>query len=299
MNNMAQDKQNLIVLTTDFSGVTRIARGKVRDMYQADENLLIVTTDRISAYDVVMGEGIPGKGNVLTEISVFWFNRMEDIVPNHLISTKVDDLPKAFHNFRDQLEGRSMLVKKANTIPIECVVRGYITGSGWKEYKATGKVCGIPLPPDLRESDRLPEPIFTPATKAQEGHDENITFDQAAALIGAELADKLRTLSIEIYKRAVIEAESRGIIIADTKMEFGLYNNDVLLIDELLTPDSSRFWPKDEYEPGKSQKSFDKQFLRDYLESLDWDKQPPPPPLPAEIVQKTAEKYQDALRLFS
>jgi len=296
---MAQDKQNLIVLTTDFSGVTRIARGKVRDMYQADENLLIVTTDRISAYDVVMGEGIPGKGNVLTEISVFWFNRMEDIVPNHLISTKVDDLPKAFHNFRDQLEGRSMLVKKANTIPIECVVRGYITGSGWKEYKATGKVCGIPLPPDLRESDRLPEPIFTPATKAQEGHDENITFDQAAALIGAELADKLRTLSIEIYKRAVIEAESRGIIIADTKMEFGLYNNDVLLIDELLTPDSSRFWPKDEYEPGKSQKSFDKQFLRDYLESLDWDKQPPPPPLPAEIVQKTAEKYQDALRLFS
>lgn len=299
MNNMAQDKQNLIVLTTDFSGVTRIARGKVRDMYQADENLLIVTTDRISAYDVVMGEGIPGKGNVLTEISVFWFNRMGDIVPNHLISTKVDDLPEAFHNFRDQLEGRSMLVKKANTIPIECVVRGYITGSGWKEYKATGEVCGIPLPPDLRESDRLPEPIFTPATKAQEGHDENITFDQAAALIGTELADKLRTLSIEIYKRAVTEAESRGIIIADTKMEFGLYNNDVILIDELLTPDSSRFWPKDEYEPGKSQKSFDKQFLRDYLESLDWDKQPPPPPLPAEIVQKTAEKYQDALRLFS
>jgi phosphoribosylaminoimidazole-succinocarboxamide synthase len=299
MNNISQDIQNSVVLTTEFTGVERIARGKVRDMYQANEHLLIVTTDRISAYDVVMGEGIPGKGKVLTQISVFWFNRMGDIVPNHLISTEVDDLPVAFHTYRNQLEGRSMLVRKAETIPIECVVRGYITGSGWKEYKTTGKVCGIPLPPNLRESDRLPEPIFTPATKAQEGHDENITFDQAASLIGSELAEKLRTLSIEIYNCAVTEAENRGIIIADTKMEFGLYNNDVILIDELLTPDSSRFWPKDEYEPGKSQKSFDKQFLRDYLESLDWNKQPPPPPLPAEIVRKTAEKYQDALRLFS
>ena len=287
------------VLKTDFPGAERVARGKVRDMYRANEHLLIVTTDRISAYDVVMNEGIPGKGVVLTQISVFWFNRMGDIVPNHLISTKIDDLPEVFYPYRDQLEGRSMLVKKAKTIPIECVVRGYITGSGWKEYKSSGTVCGIRLPQNLRESEQLPEPIFTPATKAEEGHDENISFDQTVEIIGGELAEKLRTLSIDIYKRAVTEAEKRGIIIADTKMEFGMYKDEVLLIDELLTPDSSRFWPKDEYQPGQSQKSFDKQFLRDYLESLDWNKQPPPPPLPDEIIQKTAEKYQDALRLFS
>lgn len=287
------------VLSTDFTGAKKIARGKVRDMYQAEENLLIVTTDRISAYDVVMNEGIPGKGSVLTRISVFWFNRMGDIVPNHLISTNVDDLPEVFHQYRDQLEGRSMLVKKAETIPIECVVRGYITGSGWKEYKADGTVCGIALPKDLRESEQLPEPIFTPATKAQEGHDENISFDKAVEIIGGELAERLRSYSIEIYKRAVAEAETRGIIIADTKMEFGMFNDEVILIDELLTPDSSRFWPKEEYQPGKSQKSFDKQFLRDYLETLDWNKQPPPPPLPDEIIAKTAEKYQEALRLFS
>ncbi len=287
------------VLSTDFTGVERIARGKVRDMYQAGANLLIITTDRISAYDVVMNEGIPGKGRVLTQISVFWFNRMGDIVPNHLISTDVDDLPEVFRQYRDQLEGRSMLVKKVQTIPIECVVRGYISGSGWKEYKATGTVCGISLPANLRESEQLPEPIFTPATKAHEGHDENISFDEAAKIIGGEFAEELRTFSIDIYKRAVAEAEKRGIIIADTKMEFGIYNNEVILIDELLTPDSSRFWPKNEYQPGKSQKSFDKQFLRDYLETLDWNKQPPPPPLPDEIVNKTAEKYQEALRLFS
>ncbi len=296
---MDQMSKTPAVQTTNFSDVPLIACGKVRDMYGADDNLLIVTTDRISAYDVVMNEGIPGKGEVLTKISVFWFKQTGDIVPNHLLSTEVNDLPEAFHRYREQLEGRSMLVKKAETIPIECVVRGYITGSGWKEYKATGTVCGIKLPSNLRESDRLPGPIFTPATKAQEGHDENISFDKAAEIIGGDLADKLRSLSIKIYKRAVAGAEKRGIIIADTKMEFGMYNDEVILIDELLTPDSSRFWPKDEYRPGTSQKSFDKQFLRDYLESLDWNKQPPPPPLPDEIVQKTAEKYQEALRLFS
>ncbi len=296
---MSSTTQSFTVLNTEFEGVERIARGKVRDMYRAGENLLIVTTDRISAYDVVMNEGIPGKGKVLTQISVFWFNRMGDIVPNHLISTKVDDLPEEFHQYREILEDRIMLAKKAKTIPIECVVRGYITGSGWKEYKASGTVCGIKLPSNLKESDRLPEPIFTPATKAEEGHDENISFDTAADMIGGELAEKLRSLSIALYERAAQEAEKRGIIIADTKMEFGIYNGEVILIDELLTPDSSRFWPKDEYQPGKSQKSFDKQFLRDYLESLDWDKNPPPPSLPDDIVQKTAEKYQDALQLFS
>jgi phosphoribosylaminoimidazole-succinocarboxamide synthase len=295
-----QKKKTLpTVLTTAFTGINPIARGKVRDMYSAGDNLLIVTTDRISAYDVVMNEGIPGKGNVLTQISVFWFNRTDDIIQNHLIGTDVDELPETFHAHRDELEGRSMLVKKAQTIPIECVVRGYITGSGWKEYTASGKVCGIPLPSNLRESDQLPEPIFTPATKAVEGHDENISFDETVKIIGGERAEKLRSLTIDIYKRAAEEAEKRGIIIADTKMEFGMYRDDLILIDELLTPDSSRFWPKDEYEPGKSQKSFDKQFLRDYLESLNWNKKPPPPPLPDEIIQRTAEKYQEALRLFS
>jgi len=291
--------QSSTVLTTNFSGVQLIARGKVRDMYEADSNLLIVTTDRISAYDVVMNEGIPGKGKVLTQISVFWFNRMSDIVPHHLISTLVDDLPEPFREYRDELEDRLMLVKSSEPFPIECVVRGYITGSGWKEYKQNGTVCGIKLPQNLKESEQLPEPIFTPATKAQEGHDENISFDKAAEIIGGERAEQLRSISIEIYKRAVTEAEKRGIIIADTKMEFGLYNNEIILIDELLTPDSSRFWPKDEYKPGKPQKSFDKQFLRDYLETLDWNKQPPPPSLPDDIIQKTAEKYQEALRLFS
>jgi phosphoribosylaminoimidazole-succinocarboxamide synthase len=295
-----QKKTNIpTVRTTAFAGINPIARGKVRDMYNAGDNLLIVTTDRISAYDVVMNEGIPGKGNVLTQISVFWFNRTDDIIPNHLIGTDVDELPETFHAYRDELEGRSMLVKKAQTIPIECVVRGYISGSGWKEYTASGKVCGIPLPSNLRESDQLPEPIFTPATKAVEGHDENISFDETVKIIGGELAEKLRSLTIAIYKRAAQEAEKRGIIIADTKMEFGMYKDNLILIDELLTPDSSRFWPKDEYDPGKSQKSFDKQFLRDYLESLDWNKKPPPPPLPDEIIQRTAEKYQEALRLFS
>ncbi len=286
------------VLYTDFKNVERIARGKVRDMYTAGENLLIVTTDRISAFDVVMDSGIPGKGKVLTGISVFWFDKMKDIVPHHLMSTNPSDLPSAFHPYTADLDGRCMLVKKAKTIPIECVVRGYLAGSGWKEYKISKSVCGLPLPDGLRESDRLPEPIFTPATKAETGHDENISFEQTAAIIGVELAGKLRDISIAIYKRAADIAEQRGIIIADTKMEFGIYRDEVILIDELLTPDSSRFWPKNEYEPGRPQKSYDKQFLRDYLESLAWNKQPPPPPLPEEIVMKTAEKYLEAYKLF-
>jgi phosphoribosylaminoimidazole-succinocarboxamide synthase len=286
------------VIYTDFSNVERVARGKVRDIYKANDNLLIVTTDRISAYDVVMQEGIPGKGKVLTNISVFWFRQMTDIVANHLLSTDVDEFPEAFHQYRNQLADRSMLVKKASPIPIECVVRGYLAGSGWKEYQQSGTVCGIPLPGGLQNSDRLPEPIFTPATKATEGHDENISFERAGEIVGEELITRLRDLSIAIYKRAASVAEKQGIIIADTKMEFGVFNNDIILIDELLTPDSSRFWPMDDYQPGRSQKSFDKQFLRDYLESLDWNKQPPPPPLPEDIIRKTAEKYQEALRLF-
>jgi phosphoribosylaminoimidazole-succinocarboxamide synthase len=287
------------VLYTDFKGATRIARGKVRDMYTAGDNLLIVTTDRISAYDVVMDSGIPGKGKVLTGISVFWFAKMEDIIPHHIISIDPAEFPEVFQRYKPDLEGRSMMVRKAKTIPIECVVRGYLAGSGWKEYKSAGSVCGIKLPSGLRESDRLPEPIFTPATKAEEGHDENITFEQAAGIIGYDLAVGLRDISIRIYNRACDIAEERGIIIADTKMEFGTIDSDLIIIDELLTPDSSRFWPKDEYTPGRSQKSYDKQFLRDYLESLDWNKQPPPPPLPEEIIRKTAEKYLDAYTLFT
>jgi phosphoribosylaminoimidazole-succinocarboxamide synthase len=287
------------VLYTDFEGATRIARGKVRDMYTAGDNLLIVTTDRISAYDVVMDSGIPGKGKVLTGISVFWFAKMEDIIPHHIISTDPAEFPEEFQPYRTDLEGRSMMVKKATTIPIECVVRGYLAGSGWKEYKSTGSVCGIKLPSGLRESDRLPEPIFTPATKAEEGHDENITFEQAADIIGYDLAVRLRDISIGIYNRACGIAEERGILIADTKMEFGTIGSDLIIIDELLTPDSSRFWPKDKYTPGRSQKSYDKQFLRDYLESLNWNKQPPPPPLPEEIIRKTAEKYLEAYTLFT
>ena len=245
------------VIYTDFSNVERVARGKVRDIYKANDNLLIVTTDRISAYDVVMQEGIPGKGKVLTNISVFWFRQMTDIVPNHLLSTDVDEFPEAFHQYRDQLADRSMLVKKASPIPIECVVRGYLAGSGWKEYQQSGTVCGIPLPGGLQNSDRLPDPIFTPATKATEGHDENISFERAGEIVGEELITRLRDLSIAIYKRAASVAEKQGIIIADTKMEFGVFNNDIILIDELLTPDSSRFWPMDDYQPGRSQKSFD------------------------------------------
>jgi len=285
-----------IVLSTDFPDLRRAGRGKVRDIYDLDDALLIVTTDRISAFDVIMNEGIPGKGQVLTQISAYWFRLMEDIIPHHLISTNVDEFPDVCHKYADVLEGRSMLVKKATPLPVECIVRGYLAGSGWKEYRETGSVCGITLPQGLVESDRLGEPIFTPSTKAELGdHDENIPFEKMVELCGKETADKARLATLGIYGKAREIAAGKGIIIADTKFEFGMLDNELILIDECLTPDSSRFWPKDGYRPGSSQPSFDKQFLRDYLETLDWNKQAPPPPLPEEIVEKTAEKYREAL----
>lgn len=285
-----------VLLSTDFPDLPRAGRGKVRDIYDLGETLLIVTTDRISAFDVIMNEGIPGKGYVLTQISAWWFRMMEDIIPNHLISTNVRDFPAACRKYADLLEGRSMLVRKARPLPVECVVRGYLAGSGWKEYRESGSVCGIALPPGLLESARLAEPIFTPSTKAEiGGHDENITFDRMAELCGKETAGKVRQATLDIYLEAREIAGARGIIIADTKFEFGILHNRLILIDECLTPDSSRFWPRDGYQPGRSQPSFDKQFLRDYLETLDWNKQAPPPTLPEEIVMKTAEKYREAL----
>lgn len=285
-----------LVMQTDFPDLKLVNRGKVRDIYDLGEHLLIVTTDRISAFDVIMNEGIPHKGYVLTRISRFWFEQMSDIVPNHIVAVEVADFPAATHKYRDDLEGRSMLVKKARPLPVECIVRGYVSGSGWKEYKATGSICGIKLPTGLVESAQLPEPIFTPSTKADLGeHDENISFDRTVELCGRELAEQVRDATIAIYKRARQVADARGIIIADTKFEFGLYQGKLLWIDEALTPDSSRFWPKDLYHPGGPQPSFDKQFLRDYLETLDWGKKAPAPPLPAEIVRKTGEKYTEAL----
>jgi len=291
-------KENQIVMKTDFEGVKPPVRGKVRDIYDLGDKLLIIATDRISAFDVVLPEGIPGKGRVLNQISKYWFGRMRDIIPNHLISTEVDDYPEAFQKYGDILEGRSMLVRKTKPLPIECVVRGYITGSGWKEYRKTGSVCGIRLPEGLVESSKLKTPIFTPATKAEEGeHDENISFERASELIGGELAERVRDISIALYTKARDIAEVKGIIIADTKFEFGVdeKTGELLLIDEAITPDSSRFWPKDEYKAGGPQKSFDKQFVRDYLNSLDWDKSPPAPSLPSDVIEKSSEKYKEAL----
>lgn len=285
-----------LVLSTDFPDLKRAGRGKVRDIYDLGDELLIVTTDRISAFDVIMNEGIPGKGQVLTGISAFWFRHMEGIIPHHLISTDVADFPPECRKYAGILQGRSMLVKKSRPLPVECIVRGYLAGSGWKEYRQTGSVCGIPLPSGLRESERLAEPIFTPSTKAEIGdHDEDIPFERMVELCGKETADTARKATLEIYASAGEMAAARGIIIADTKFEFGIRDNELILIDECLTPDSSRFWPKDGYQPGCSQPSFDKQFLRDYLETLDWDKKAPPPPLPEEIIRKTSEKYLEAL----
>ncbi|ABQ27041.1 phosphoribosylaminoimidazolesuccinocarboxamide synthase [Geotalea uraniireducens] len=285
-----------LVLTTDFPDLKLAARGKVRDIYDLGETLLIVTTDRISAFDVIMNEGIPDKGYVLTQISAFWFRQMEDIIPNHIISTEVKDFPAECQKYADVLEGRSMLVKKAKPLPAECIVRGYISGSGWKDYQATGSVCGITLPAGLKESDRLPEPIFTPSTKAELGtHDENISFEKMVDMCGKDIAEKVRDITLKIYKKARDIADGKGIIIADTKFEYGIYEGELIIIDECMTPDSSRFWPKDSYQPGGPQPSFDKQFLRDYLETLDWDKTAPAPPLPEEIVRKTGEKYMEAL----
>jgi phosphoribosylaminoimidazole-succinocarboxamide synthase len=281
-------------------GAKLFSRGKVRDIYEAGaDQLLIIATDRLSAFDVVMGEGIPGKGWVLSQLSSFWFEMFGKSFPNHFLGSKLEDYPRELQPFADQLEGRSMLVRKAEPFPVECVVRGYLAGSGLKEYCATGRVCGIELPAGLSEGSKFDQPIFTPATKASTGHDENITWEETISRVGRETAQKLRDYSLELYSKASDYAAGRGIIIADTKFEWGRNGNDILLIDEVLTPDSSRFWPQQGYQPGQPQPSFDKQFVRDYLESLHWNKQPPPPPLPPEVVEKTSEKYRQAYRLLT
>ncbi len=288
-----------VLTTTDLPGIERVASGKVRDVYAVHDDklgdlLLIVATDRISAFDCILPQGIPGKGRVLTQMSLFWFDFLSGIVPNHLVTADADAYPDFLRPFRDRLEGRSMLVRRCRMEPLECVARGYISGSGWKDYKRAGAICGIPLPEGLRESDLLPAPLFTPATKAETGHDENISFEAAARVVGLQTAELLRDLTLRIYTAAAQHAESRGIILADTKFEFGWHEGSLLLADEALTPDSSRFWPRDAYSPGRPQKSFDKQFVRDYLEILDWNKQPPAPSLPEDVVEKTAAKYREA-----
>jgi len=280
------------LLQTNLPGYQLRARGKVRDIYEDHDRLLFVATDRISAFDYILATGIPDKGRVLTQMTLFWLDFLKDVVPNHLLSTDMSALPPEF-------EGRSMWVKKAQMFDVECVARGYLSGSGWKDYKATGALCGIPLPAGLVESDALPEPIFTPATKAQSGHDENIPFEAVISMIGPETAARLRDLTLTIYKKASDYARSRGIIIADTKFEFGIVDGQILLADEVLTPDSSRFWPADTYSPGGPQPSYDKQFVRDYLESIKWNKQPPAPPLPADVALRTSEKYKDAYRTLT
>ncbi len=285
---------NSVLLKTDIPYLKLYNSGKVREIYEIDDNLLIVATDRISAFDSVIPNGIPYKGKVLTHLSEFWFKHIGDLTENHLITTAIEGIDKLKEEDVGLLRGRSMLVKKVEVIPIECVVRGYLAGSGWKEYKESGTVCKLKLPANLKESEKLPEPIFTPSTKATSGHDENISFEEVVKIIGKELAEELKQKSIEIYKKASEYALTRGIIICDTKFEWGKYENKVILIDEVLTPDSSRFWPLEDYSPGKSQPSFDKQFVRDYLESCGWDKNPPPPSLPEEIVQTTSKKYLEA-----
>jgi len=288
-----------VLLKTEFPDLKLFRRGKVRDVYDLGEQLLIVSTDRISCFDVVLPNGIPQKGAVLTGLSCFWFDFVKKIIPHHFISADVDVYPPQIKNYKSQLLGRSMLVKKTKPLPVECVVRGYLSGSGWKEYQKQGSVCGIKLPPGLKESDKLPEIIFTPSTKADVGHDLNVKQEYVEGLLGQDIALDLKNLSVEIYRQAASYALSRGIIIADTKFEFGIEKGKLILIDEILTPDSSRFWPMEHYAPGKPQPSFDKQFVRDYLESLGWDKTPPAPALPAEIIVKTTEKYLEAFRLLT
>jgi phosphoribosylaminoimidazole-succinocarboxamide synthase len=283
-----------VVWETNLPGVKLRGRGKVRDIYDLGDRLLIVASDRLSAFDVVLPTPIPDKGKVLTQLSIFWFETLRDVVAHHVLSTT--EFPAELARYEDQLRGRTMLVRKTEPLPIECVVRGYLSGSGWKDYKTTGAVCGIPLPAGLRESEKLPAPIFTPSTKAQSGHDENISFDEAAARVGRALAEKVRDISLEIYRRATELAAARGILIADTKFEFGMAGNELVWIDEALTPDSSRFWPADGYAPGRGQPSFDKQYVRDYLESIGWAKTPPGPELPAEVVAGTSAKYREAYR---
>jgi phosphoribosylaminoimidazole-succinocarboxamide synthase len=290
---------NEIILKTEFPDIPLLKRGKVRDIYDLGEYLLLVATDRISAFDVILPNGIPGKGRVLTKISVFWFKQMEGIIQNHVIFTNVKDFPERLRAYGDILEGRSMLVKKTSPVPVECVVRGYLSGSGWKEYKNGGTVCGISLIGGLVESSRLNEPIFTPSTKAEEGHDINISFDKVADLVGRNMAERLRNVSIRVYSKAREIAEKKGIIIADTKFEFGLCEGELMLIDELLTPDSSRFWSIKDYTPGKGQDSFDKQIVRNYLLTLDWNQTYPGPVLPDEIVEKTAARYNEILKILT
>ena len=291
-----ENMSNKILWKTNFDDLRLISRGKVRDIYEIEDKLLIIASDRMSAFDVVMDDPIPDKGKILTQISLFWFNQLETIVENHLISSEPREYPKPCHKYEDSLRGRSMLVKKARPLPVECIVRGYISGSGWKEYQSQGSICAIPLPSNLQESDKLPKTLFTPSTKAEQGlHDENISFERAIEILGKETAEKIRDLSLKIYEFGRNLAHKKGIIIADTKFEFGLYGDRLILIDEVLTPDSSRFWPLNDYHPGGPQKSFDKQFLRDYLNGLDWPKQPPPPKLPDSIISKTRDKYLEAL----
>jgi phosphoribosylaminoimidazole-succinocarboxamide synthase len=285
-----------IVLETTLDGLTLQRRGKVRDVYDLGDSLLIVATDRISAFDYVLGSGIPDKGKVLTQLSAFWFDHVGDLVPHHVLAIDVDTFPAVTRPHRDILRGRSMVVKKTDPLPVECIARGYLSGSGWKDYQRTGSVCGVPLPAGLRDSDRLPQTIFTPATKAESGHDENISEAQAGDIVGHDLIHQMRELTLKVYERGVVHAAECGIIIADTKFEFGLLDGQLILIDEVLTPDSSRFWPADAYVPGQPQPSFDKQFVRDHLEAIGWNKQPPVPSLPDEVVSRTRDKYVEAYR---
>jgi phosphoribosylaminoimidazole-succinocarboxamide synthase len=288
-----------VVLETNLSGMTLQRRGKVRDVYDLGEHLLIVATDRISAFDYVLGSGIPDKGKVLTQLSAFWFDKIGSLTPHHLVSIDVSDFPAVTRPHAETLRGRSMLVKKTDPLQVECVARGFLSGSGLKDYNRTGAVCGIPLPAGLVDSSRLPHPIFTPATKAESGHDENISEEQAGEIVGKELIQRLKALTLEIYSRGVAHAETCGIIIADTKFEFGLKGDELVLIDEVLTPDSSRFWPKAHYAPGRAQPSYDKQFVRDYLEEIKWNKQPPVPSLPEDVITRTRAKYLEAFRLLT
>ncbi len=296
---MLADASTKPLVSTEIPELELLRRGKVRDIYELDHRLLIVATDRLSAFDVVLADGIPGKGKVLTQLSCFWFDRLRHVVDNHLVTADVNRMPALLRPYADQLVGRSMFVRRADRFDVECVVRGYLIGSGWADYRRTGAVCGIELPRGLRLADRLPEPIFTPATKADEGHDENVSFDHMAQIVGSEWALRLRAVSLRLYSQAASYARTRGIIIADTKFEFGLIDGELILIDEALTPDSSRFWPADAYAPGASPPSFDKQFVRDYLSTLDWDKSSPGPGLPPQIVRKTGDKYREAFEVLT
>lgn len=288
-----------IILRTEMPDIGVPRRGKVRDIYELKEHLLLIATDRISAFDVVLPNGIPGKGKVLTQISLFWFRKIKDVIANHIVATEVDDFPLELKKYRDIIEDRSMLVKKTEPLPIECIVRGYLAGSGWSEYKEKGMVCSIALPPGLAESARLGEPVFTPSTKAEEGHDVNISFRETERIVGRDIARRLRETSLKIYKMARDIAEKKGILLADTKFEFGLYRGELMLIDEVLTPDSSRFWAAKDYQPGKSQESFDKQIVRDYLLTLEWDKRPPGPMLPEKVVTKTVGRYKEIMEILT